>query len=66
MKWTRLVCLLLTLILLPGCSSGRQFLFPDDYPSTGGGIYQHPAEKRRLERYEDGHNSAMMRDRRER
>jgi hypothetical protein len=60
-----LACLLLVVALLPGCRSAKDFLFPDDYRSTGGGIYQSPAEKRRLERYEDGHNGSMIRDREE-
>ena len=55
----KLPCLLVALILLPGCRSVREFLFPEDARSTGAGIQHTTDEQRRQEQYEDRQNSVM-------
>ena len=55
----KLRCLLVALVLLPGCRSVKEFLFPEDRRSTGAGIQHTTNEQRRQEQYEDRQNSIM-------
>ena len=57
----RIVCLLVAVILLPGCRSVKQSLFPDNARPAGGGTSQTTNERRRLERYEDRQNAEIRR-----
>ena len=58
-----LLCLLAALLLLSGCTSVKEFFFPNPSSGTGREIGQTTNERRRLERYEDRQN-ARMRDER--
>lgn len=59
----RLVGFLLAVLLLPGCRSVRQFLFPNDFRHAGPDAHETTEKRRRLERYEDRRNTEIIKDR---